>query len=164
MVKCPHCEEKLDKDESHEYKKRYYHPKCLEEKEKEDELKRKQPSKEDREKTERKELLDYINELYRGKANFALIGQQLKTMKAEGLKYKGMELALRYFYDTLDNRMQDHQGIGIIPFVYEDAKNHYIKQLKIAKSVQDFNTEEKTVYIDTSKTKRKNKKIDISAI
>jgi hypothetical protein len=76
-----------------------------------------------------------------------------------------MELALRYFHETLGNTVQQGSGIGIIPFVYEDAKNHYVKQMKIADSLHILGeSEEITVYIDPNRNKRKSKKIDISAI
>jgi hypothetical protein len=75
-----------------------------------------------------------------------------------------MELALRYFHETLGNRPQDGSGIGIIPFVYEEAKNYYIKQMKISESIENHKDEEITVYIDPNRNKRKSKKIDITAL
>lgn len=150
MVKCPYCEEKLDKDEAHEHKKRYYHPKCF--------------TVWQRESTDYKELMEYISELYGADCPLLMIKKQIKDLKEEGYKYKGMELALRYFFDTLENRVQDNTGVGIIPYVYADAKNHYIKQKKISESINNLKEKEITVYIDTSQIKRKNKKIDISAI
>lgn len=151
LVKCPYCEEKLDKDEAHPHNKRYYHQKCFDTWQKESE--------------DYKELLAYISGLYRGEFNTMLIKKQIKEFKEEGYKYKGMELALRYFFDTLGNRMQDDKGIGIIPWVYVDAKQHYIKQMNIAKSINNLdNDNEVIVHINTNKTKRKNKKIDITSI
>lgn len=150
MVKCPYCENKLDKDESHEHKKKYYHVKCFESMQ--------------REGAEYKDLMDYISKLYRVDYPSIMIKKQIKDMKAEGYKYKGMELALKYFYETLDNRVQENSGVGIIPYVYEEAKQHYIKQRKIAESAHNLENKEITVYINPEMTKRKVKKIDISAI
>ena len=152
LVKCPYCENQLSKDEAYEYKKKYYHVKCFEtwQNEKED----------------RKNLIDYICKIYRLDAPTGMILKQIKDFQ-ENYKYrlKGMELALRYFHDTLGNRPLEGQGIGIIPFIYEDAKNDYMKQMKIAESLQNLDKKEEiTVYIDPNKNKRRSKKIDIAAI
>lgn len=150
QVKCPYCQDKLDKDEAYEYKKRYYHHKCFETWE--------------LEKTHRKELMEYISVLY-NKPPSGLILKQIKDFQEEyKYKLKGMELALRYFHETLGNRPQENGGIGIIPFVYEEAKNHYIKQQKISESLSNYKNEKVTVYINTDTNKRKSKKIDIAAI
>lgn len=152
QVKCPYCEQKLDKEDSYEYKKKYYHQSCFKQWE--------------QEKTHRQELLQYICELFRIDVPTGMMLKQIKDFQ-EDYKYKlkGMELALRYFHETLGNKVQQGSGIGIIPFVYEDAKNHYIKQQKISESIQNnLESEEITVYIDPKKNKRKSKKIDITAI
>lgn len=152
LVKCPYCEQKLDKDEAHEYKKKYYHVKCFNEWQ--------------QEKEHRQQLIDYICKLFRIDVPTGMILKQIKDFQTDyKYKLKGMELALRYFHETLGNQVQQGSGIGIIPFVYEDAKNHYIKQQKIAESLENLDkNEEITVYIDPNKNKRKSKKIDISAI
>ena len=154
LVKCPRCEQKLDKEEAYPYKKRYYHPKCFEEWQ--------------RESQDRKDLIAYICQLYRLEAPTGIMLKQIKEFKEEFLyKYKGMELALRYFHETLGNPVQEGPGIGIIPYVYEDAKNHYIKQLKIKESIErakENEEQEIVVHIDPSKQKRKIRKIDIASI
>jgi hypothetical protein len=152
MVKCPYCEQKLDKDEAHEYKKKYYHQNCFNEWQQESE--------------HRKQLIEYICKLFRIEAPTGMILKQIKDYQADyKYKLKGMELALRYFHETLGNPVQQGSGIGIIPFVYEDAKKHYVKQMKITESLQNLDkNEEITVYIDPNKNQRKSKKIDITAI
>jgi hypothetical protein len=152
MVKCPYCETQLQKEEAHEYKKKYYHVKCFNEWQ--------------QEKEHRQQLIDYICKTFRIDAPTGMILKQIKDFQIDyKYKLKGMELALQYFHETLGNPVQQGSGIGIIPFVYEDAKNHYIKQQKIAESLQNLESnEEVTIYIDPNKNKRKSKKIDISAI
>jgi hypothetical protein len=152
MVKCPYCETQLDKDDAHEYKKKYYHKNCFFEWQQESE--------------HRKQLIEYICQLYRLDAPTGLILKQIKDFQVDyKYKLKGMELALRYFHETLGNPVQQGAGIGIVPFVYEEAKNDYIKKMKITESLQNFEgNEEITVYIDPNKSKRKSKKIDIAAI
>lgn len=153
LVKCPVCEDKLDKDDSYSHNKRYYHPKCY---------KTMMNEREDYQ-----SLLDYVIKLFGEDKPLMLLKKQIKDMKDDGYKYKGMELALKYFFDTLGNRVQEGTGVGIIPYVYEDAKNHYIKQKRIASSLQEISSDknkEITVYINTNKSKRQTKQIDISSI
>lgn len=150
MVKCPYCSDQVDKDVSIPHQKRYYHESCL--------------NAMKRESDDYKSLMAYVVELFGEDKPVMLLKKQIKDMKDEGYKYKGMELALRYFFDTLGNRVQENTGVGIIPYVYEQAKQHYIKQRKIAESVHNLENEEMTVYINPEKAKRKSKKIDISAI
>lgn len=154
QVKCPYCEEKFDKDEAHEYKKKYYHVNCFQ--------------KWNQDKADYETLKLYIAKLLRIEFPTGMILKQIKDYKDKyNYTYKGMELSLIYFFDTLGNRAQEGQGIGIIPFVYEDAKNHYIKQKKIADSLDDMENEETmelVVYLKPNNNKRKTKKIDMSSI
>lgn len=151
QVKCPYCEQKLDKDNAYEYKKKYYHVDCF--------------NTWELEKVHRKELIEYICQLYNVSVPSGMILKQIKDFQEEyKYKLKGMELALKYFHETLGNRPQENGGIGIIPFVYEEAKNHYIKQQKISESLSNYIDEEVTIYINPEQNKRKSKRIDISAI
>jgi hypothetical protein len=154
LVKCPRCEQKLNKEEAYLYKKRYYHPKCFEEWQ--------------RESQDRKELISYICQLYRLDAPTGMMLKQIKEYKEElKYRYKGMELALRYFHETLGNPVQEGTGIGIIPYVYEDAKNHFITKMKVEESLKNIKQEKAQVVkvISPKSTyKRKIKPIDISSL
>lgn len=151
-VKCPYCENQLDKDEAVSHKKKYYHQSCFEtwQNEKED----------------RASLLSYICDLYRVDVPPMLILKQIKDYQEEHkFKLKGIELALRYFHEILDSPVNFEGGIGIVPYIYEQAKQDYIKRMKIAESFKNVEeSEEVTVYIDLNQSKRKSKSIDITAI
>ncbi|MCA1027026.1 hypothetical protein LCM23_13070 [Cytobacillus kochii] len=154
QVKCPYCERKLDKDESYEYKKRYYHVECFEEW--------------NQEKTHREELLSYVCNLYKMDAPTGMMLKQIKDFQTDyKYKLKGMELALRYFHDTLGNSVVEGAGIGIIPFVYEDAKKHYIQLSKVEESVENT-TPKKTRVVEvqspTFNYTSKIHKIDITSL
>ena len=44
----------------------------------------------------------------------------------EGMTYKGMNSTLIYFYDIKKNSTKgSNEGIGIIPYVYEEAKKYF---------------------------------------
>ncbi|PHA03040.1 hypothetical protein COE51_01470 [Bacillus pseudomycoides] len=158
QVKCPRCGEKLDKEDSIEHKKKYYHEECF--------------NNWQQESQDRNGLIEYICELYKLDIPSGLMLKQIKEFHEEQhLKYKGMELALRYFFETLGNRPQEGTGIGIIPYVYEDAKKHYIVKMKVEESVKklstdDINTEKRTVVVQSPKFmyENKTKEIDMSSL
>lgn len=155
-VKCPYCEQKLDKDEAITHKKRYYHEECLITWEKE--------------KQHRKDLIEYICELYNIEVPTGIILKQIKDFQ-ENYKYKltGIELALKYFHETLRKPVRDGDGIGIVPFIYEDAKKHYLMKLKVENSLENMDNdavEVKTITISSPKVnyKKQSKKIDIASL
>lgn len=153
QVKCPYCEMSLDKDDAIPYKKRYYHQNCFNTWKLEAE--------------HRKELISYICTLYQIDAPTGMILKQIKEFQEEyKYKLKGVELALRYFHETLENPIREGDGIGIVPFVYDEAKRHYIRQKAIQKSAEDPNNhkrEEVTLIIKKDK-KKKRGLVDISAL
>lgn len=68
-----------------------------------------------------------------------MILKQIKDFQEQyKFKIKGMLLALKYFHETLGNQVRDGDGIGIIPFVYEDAKRNYIMKLKVKESLDNI--------------------------
>lgn len=153
QVKCVYCESKVDKEEAHVYKKKNYHEKCFKVWE--------------QEKKDYENLKNYICDLHHLDFPTGVMLKQIKNYKEENFyKYRGMELALRYFYETLDNKVRQGDGIGIIPYVYEDAKLHYIKQQNIKKSIQNEDSHEsKEIVVHIQKSqKRIIKQIDIASI
>lgn len=160
---CPYCRNKVPASQSEKVGNRYYHKDCYEKKQKEDEEKQ-------RHSNDYKELIDYICNLYGLQAPTGMILKQIKDYQNEyGFKLKGMELALRYFHETLDNPVREDVGIGIVIYTYEEAKRHYIKKKKIERSVQDLEVnrqETKVVSVKSPKfeIRKKVKSIDISVL
>lgn len=153
MVKCPHCEEKLPRGEAVRHTNgRYYHKECYEEATKESK--------------HYQELIEYICELYDIKKPTGMILMQIKRFKEEfDYTYKGMELTLRYFYEIMDNPIREGDGIGIIPYTYEEATEQYVQQMKINKSVDNLSkNKERIVYVSPSMKKQNNKLIDIESL
>jgi len=155
-VKCPHCEKMMDKESAVPHQKRYYHEACL---------KDKQKSIDDR-----KDLIAYICELYRIDAPTGMMLKQIKEYETDfKYKLKGIELALRYFYETSENRPREGDGIGIVPFVYEKAKKHYMLKKNVEKSVREAagkEIEQKVVTVKSPemKVKKKIEQIDMSTL
>ena len=61
---------------------------------------------------------------------------QMQKFKRQGMPYRGQLLTLKYFYEIKKNGKEKSKGsIGIIPFVYEEAKLYYERQAKKADDI-----------------------------
>lgn len=136
-------------------KKQYFHPHCLEEKERQIE--------------DRKELIQYICDVHKIDKPTGMILKQIKDFQEQyDYKLKGMTLALKYFYETLGNQVREGDGIGIIPFIYEDAKRHYILKKQVEESIENIESLKQVKIVEVNSPqfgyKRHLKKIDISML
>lgn len=98
---------------------------------------------------------------------------QMQKFKAQGMPYRGQLLTLKYFYEIKKNKTDKANGsIGIIPFVYAEAKAYYEKQAKKADEVAEsirVQLEKDRIEIqynpeDYIGQKKKKKKIDLNEI
>lgn len=56
---------------------------------------------------------------------------QMQKFKAQGMPYRGQLLTLKYFFEIKKNKVEKANGsIGIIPFIYGEAKHYYETQAK----------------------------------
>ena len=83
---------------------------------------------------ERKALLAYIKELDPN-ANFILITSQLKRMIDDGMTYSGIRYALWY---SINVKQMPYKGVGIIPYVYEEAKTYWKWQQRMKQQVASW--------------------------
>lgn len=83
---------------------------------------------------ERKALLAYIKELDPN-ANFIAIASQLKRMTDEGMTYSGIRYALWY---SINVKQMPYKGVGIIPYVYEEAKAYWQWQQRMKQQVASW--------------------------
>lgn len=61
---------------------------------------------------------------------------QMQKFRKQGMPYRGQLLTLQYFYDIRKNSKDRSNGsIGIIPFVYDEARLYYEKQAKRADEI-----------------------------
>lgn len=87
-------------------------------------------SKED---SELQELKDFIKDLYGTNANWILIMKQINSFTSEKdnngkqrYTYSNIKKTLEYFYKVKGNSIESSRGgIGIVPYVYNDAYNYY---------------------------------------
>lgn len=101
---------------------------------------------------------------------------QITQLKKKGYSYKAQLLTLKFFYEVKKNKVkQEHKTIGIIPYIYYDAKQYYLnlgeKQKEIAESIQrQLEKDRIEIHIDPSiqfkarQRKKKRKEIDLNSI
>lgn len=117
-VKCPQCGTLNDKETAIFSKKRYYCKICFDEKTKNTDY--------------YKDLIEYICQLYKLTVPNGWILKQIKEYKEQfNYSYLGMKTTLHYFFEIQGNEADKDMGIGIIPFVYEEAKQFYIDKKAI---------------------------------
>lgn len=98
--------------------------------------------------------LDYVN---------ARIKKQIKDcVEKYHYSYSGILKTLQYFFEIKKNPIEKaNGGIGIVPYVYDDAKKYfetifYAQQLNKDKDIDSFILTEKEIKISSPQSKRKN--------
>lgn len=164
QVKCPYCEERDERDSMVRVKNRYWHQECIVAQREENTNGVQTPPNLEGSTPEQeyKELIAYICEKYDMSRPSGQILKQIKTFADEyGYRYKGMELALRYFFDTEENSVKNDTGVGIIPYVYDRAKNFHLKKIEIAKSLPKEEAEVRAFKVRQRNNKRNRNMIEI---
>ena len=148
QLKCYMCKELFNKEELTIKNSKKYCSKCLIVKEEES----------DKYKNDWDLLFQYICKLYNIKVPTGMMFQQLKNYRSE-YEYTniGMYYTLLYYYDVLENKVIDETGLGIIPYYYDKAKNHYNKVFNLEDKADEFANNEQIIKI---KTKIMNKQIN----
>lgn len=82
-----------------------------------------------RELTDQEKLEKYIMQLFGSDYVYAKIKRQIKDyVTNHGYTYSGIHKALIYYYEVKGNKFDEGKaqgGIGIVPFVYQNAFNYY---------------------------------------
>lgn len=150
-LKCPECGTYNDKENTVYHNSKYYCKICFENKQKEAQ--------------DYKDLIAYICKLYEIDAPSGWMLKQIKDYKEQfRFTYRGIKTTLHYFYEIQEgNSVEDSMGIGIVPFVYDEAKRFYIEKKAIKDSLGDCDLEEignkkKTIHINREQKPRNNYK------
>lgn len=118
-VVCPVCNRKFDRDKTEFVKegRRYLHIECAQTAEE-------RLSKEEKDK---RALNQYIMQLFGTEYVNPRIQTQIRKYTSEnGFTYAGILMALKYFYEVRHGDIEKaHGGIGIVEYIYQDAKNYY---------------------------------------
>lgn len=128
-VKCPACGQSFDRDvmESVAYGGRFYHKQCY------------KMAVEDKDK-----LYAYLRELFGQNLNMALVNKQIKGfIEDQGYTYSGIMGTLVYAFDVKGLDKGKSRGVGIVPYLYNEARDYYMK-IAVAKQ-QNENVEIKKI-------------------
>ena len=69
---------------------------------------------------------DYVKKIYGSGYNYILIKKQVDKFKQEyNYSFSGMFKTLYWFYTINEGNVKDCHGVGIIPYVYEEAKEYF---------------------------------------
>lgn len=120
LVKCLYCGEVFDASITPFVKprsNRYAHKACAETAE----------NKKTKEEKDKEILEKYIKELFRINSISVKIKKQMEMFKNEkNYTYSGMYKTLKYFFEIRGNSIEKaNGGIGIIPYVYEEAFRYW---------------------------------------
>jgi len=129
LVKCGKCGQIFDRNSpdipNEKIKNRYYHKDCP------NELQKRPLS--DKEKLEA--TIKRIFKIKRLTPKFTM--QINKYVKEYNYTYIGIEYTIHYFFEIKENSIDKAQGgIGIVPYVYAEAEQHYLAQLAIKKKAE----------------------------
>lgn len=158
IVTCKYCGQKFDINEVDYIKptsNRYAHTTCHS-------LFLQNQSKEEKEK---EELFAYIKELFNGDYNYILVDKTIKKLVEENkYTYSGIMGTLHYFYVVKKNPIDKaNKNIGIVPYVYEEAKNYYAaiykaNEVNAGKDMTQHNTQVNVIRIASPQLPKKKKK------
>lgn len=153
-VKCQGCGTPFERDEVNinytKEAKGYYHIECFE------------PIRIERE--QYAALVEYIMEKYNIPHPDGRMLRSLKEYRNErNYKYSGMLITLKYAFERLGMKADKKYGVGIIPYLYNEAKDDYIDRMKRLKNAAEtINNEEIIVYVEKKDYKPRKKQIDMS--
>lgn len=159
-VKCYYCGLTFDRDKVVDHVKvserRYAHMECH---------LRKQQEK-TQEQKDLEDLENYIMQILKLDYINPRVRKQINDFKAQyNYTYTGMRKALTYFYEVKKNPIEKaNGGIGIIPYVYNNAYNYYYSiwmanQTNQAKPVEQYQPQERVIKIPPPKRVEKKKKL-----
>ena len=87
---------------------------------------------------DRKQLYGIICRIFKLKAPGPRNNAYISKFLGQGMTYKGMSKALVYFYEVKKNSIaKSDNGVGIIPWVYEEANKYYERKEKMEKELKE---------------------------
>ena len=153
LVKCLYCGKEFNRDKINNIKigNRYAHAECYD--------KRQVIFQKDEEK--HRKVTDLIKELGNpSDSDWGRIGKQLHNFINQGMTYDGIYYSLVFFCYIKKNKFK---GIGIVPYIYNEAKAYYDKEKAVMSQLDNAKEKELTQEIVILKnTKPKKKLIDFN--
>ena len=152
---CPKCKEKVDplSESAIDTNNATFHIECHE--------------RIQREKKNRKELLDYISLKYDIEFPTGYMLKQISDYyDKRGYSYKAMLATMKFIFEVERVSVKDNVGVGLIPFYFEKAKAYYSKLRTAGNSASNITINNQVVKINAIKEnkKRNRRSIDISSL
>jgi len=157
MANCPFCKTYMGtKEDGKTYKGKKYHVKCFEK------MLDDMESGDD----ELTKLNQYVCKLFGIKTLTPLMSEQISTFtKTNGYTASGIRATLYYFFELEERELkEDVKGIGIVPFVYDEAREFFKEMARIKEKNKDFVPTSKRVEVKIRKPSTSNNLIDISKL
>lgn len=128
-VKCKYCGLTFDRDveECVKINTRYAHSECY--------AKGQQAAALEEEKY--RKITDLIVTLDKGEIDWGRVGSQIKRFLNNGMTYDGIYYTLYYFYIIKKNK---YKSVGIVPYVYDEAKRYYEREGNIYGQAMEVKT------------------------
>lgn len=149
MVKCLYCGQQFDRNDpannAIKIGRRYAHKQCSDER-------NAQMSQEER---DQEALYNYCKELFKEDYNYLKIKKQIESyIKNYQYTYSGMLKALKWFFEVKkENIEKANGGIGIVPYIYQDAYKYYyslyLAQQRNEQKHNDYNVKTKVIVIES---------------
>lgn len=169
-VICKYCKKSFDAN-AEEYVKpvtnRYAHKACHEAYLKQlEEDKQKKEKQKTQEQKDKEDLENYIKQLFNIPKITVKIKKQIDKFHSEyQYSYSGIKLSLTYFFEVQHNDLSKaNDGIGIVPYIYLEAKRYYYElwlaqQKNKDKSLEEYKPKEIEICIPPPQVKPRRKKI-----
>ena len=150
MPKCYLCETQVDKLDTVRWENKNFHPDCAETYK------------------EKRMLSDYICKLFGFKAPGPRVQAQIKKFTVDNhFTYKGIYNSLKYFFEIKGNSVRKaNEGIGIVPYVYDEAQLYYKRLERTARALADSvdKNRQRIVKFQGEKPIKKKEEIDLSQL
>ena len=133
-VKCRQCGKEIDKKKAIPVSNRVYV--CSEECQ--IEYQQKKAEKEvPRQKSDREQLLDYLNEIFPHPVDWIMVTAQIKSMMEtySAMTYGGM---LYTFWYVREVKNKDVTNVSICPYYYEEARAYYRSLQIIKRQIEEY--------------------------
>ena len=113
-------------------------------------------------------IFDFLARDLKVNYNYFLCKQQIENFwKKQKINPKGIYFSLKYFYEVKKNPWEKgHGGIGIVPYVFDDAKAYWIQQEQKKRGFMkqmEQQAKERTI-VHVSRTERRREKYDLDSI
>lgn len=158
LVKCPYCNQEFDRNTTPfvTVGRRFAHSVCADANE----------AAKSQDQKDKDSLESYINKLFGTTSISTKVQRQIKEyINNNGYTYSGILKSLIYFYEIKNGNINNAKGgIGIVPYVYDEARDYYysiwLAQTKNKdKDIEKYKPQKVEVYIKAPERKPRKRRI-----